>query len=131
RGRRAPGAHDDLELAVVLEISDGQRSELAAAAEWISRPDRGAEPVVDRQLIRIAPDDDLERSIAGQVGDRDAGPHAPRARRAPLEAASCAVERDDVVRAPDHVGLSVAVEVGDRGRRVANGLTRGTSVSSA
>ncbi len=113
--RRA--ADDDLELSVVLEIGDRQRSHFTVGKR-VARPQHRARVRVDRQLVPAAPDDHLERPVARQVGDRDPGPHAARIGAAPFDRARRSVEGNDVVRSPDDIHLSVVVEVRDGRRRV-------------
>ena len=107
-------AHDDLELAVGLQIGHCERAELTDA-ERVSRPYDAAESVVDGQL-GPARDDHLQRADTGQVGNGDAGPDSVATRPSPLEAPIRTVQRHDVIGSPDHVGPAVAVEV-RHGRR--------------
>ena len=116
-------ADDDFELAVIVQIGRSQRAKLADAAERIPEPDLAAEAVVDNQLVGIAADDHFGRTVTGQVGNDDSRPHATRVLCSPLEAAAGAIQRDDVVGAPDNLGLAVPVEVGDNGGGIPAGLT--------
>jgi hypothetical protein len=121
---RAPTArapHDDLELAVVLEVGDCECAHLAAP-ERVAGPQDAAKAVVDGELVAAAAHDDLGRAVAREVGDGDARPDALPVRGPPFERARRPVQRDNIVGAPHHLGLAVAVDVGDRGRGVPAGL---------
>ena len=50
-------ARDDLEPAGILQIGEGQRARLAAAAEGVPCPDDVAEAVVDGEPVGVAADD--------------------------------------------------------------------------
>src|SRR5207244_1888898 len=66
-----------------------------------------------------------------EVGHGHARPDAVAAGRAPLHGARRAVEADDVVGAPDDVGLTVAVEVRHCGRGVPARLAPGRKAAAA
>src|SRR6185295_9818323 len=93
-----------------------------AAAEGVSGPHHTAQAVVDGQQVGVAADDHFPRPVTGQVGDGDVRPDAHGAWSPPLETAICAVERHDVVGAPDHVRPAIAIEVRHGGGGIPPGL---------
>ncbi len=112
---------DDLDAAGPIEISERQGSHLPIT-EGMPRPELGAVCVVDRQLIAAPTDDHLERAIPREIGYCRAWPDAAAVRAPPDLIAAGALEHHEVVASPNDLGVSVIIEVDDRGRSVPPGV---------
>ena len=114
--------NDDLLLAIIVQVIDRQAAHLGASAKRVARPDLAAVTVVERQLVILPPDNQLQPAVAGQVGHCHPRPNPPIVRGPPAQAARGAIERDKIVRALDYLRLPVAIQVGHCRRAVPAGL---------